>query len=406
MTDRGGNPMDQASVIFSGIVISAIGAAFYNLLPLFLGTAQDYRELSDQGVGLLGSLFFVGFTVTTITAFFWIRTANWRKVTLYALPFAAVTLVMVGTVNGYFWMATAVFFSGCAFSAIYGIGTTLLSDTSQPARWYGLKIASEASVGAVLLLLLPGAVISRWGFEGMMIVIAGVVLMLGTLLVRLPSTGSKDKVIEAGEGHSPMPTRLRLAVWISLCSATVFFFCITMIWAFVERMANDAGFDPVATGHVLSLSLACAVAGSLLAMWLGERLGSGRLFATGCFAIVISLVLLGRVSSLTEYAVAVCLFSISFGAGVPSVVTIIAQLDIDGRFVVLSVPAIGIGVMAAPAIGGVLTETIGYQSILWVGGISVILATICSMAALLSGLPALRDLRDSTGDQEIPGPML
>jgi predicted MFS family arabinose efflux permease len=314
-------------------------------------------------------------------------------------------LVMAGTVSGYAWIATAIFLSGCAFSAIYGIGTTLLSDTSQPARWYGLKIASEASVGAILLLILPGVVISRWGFEGMMIALAAVVLLLGVLLVRLPASGAVSKAAGAIEKFAPMPSRLRLAVWLSLLSATVFFFCITMIWAFVERMANDAGFDPVATGHVLSLSLAFAVAGSLLAMWQGERLGSGRLFASACVGILIALLMFGQVSSLTDYAVAVCLFSVSFGAGVPSVVTIVAQLDADGRFVVLSVPAIGVGVMTAPAVGGLLTDTIGFEAILWAGGVSAVVATLLSMAALVSGLPALRKLRDAR-ERDISGPML
>lgn len=82
--------MDRFGVILSGVVISALGALVYNLLPLFLGTAQDFRELSDQAVGVLSSSFYVGFTATTITAFFWIRKFSWRKVTLLAVPLAAV----------------------------------------------------------------------------------------------------------------------------------------------------------------------------------------------------------------------------------------------------------------------------------------------------------------------------
>ena len=53
--------MDRFAAIFSGVIISALGAMFYNLLPLFLGTAQDFRELSDQAVGILSSSFYVGF---------------------------------------------------------------------------------------------------------------------------------------------------------------------------------------------------------------------------------------------------------------------------------------------------------------------------------------------------------
>ena len=70
MSSNISNPMDRFGVILSGVGASAIGALFYNVLPLFLGTAQDFRELSDQAVGVLGSSFYVGFTLATATAFF------------------------------------------------------------------------------------------------------------------------------------------------------------------------------------------------------------------------------------------------------------------------------------------------------------------------------------------------
>ena len=157
--------MDRFAAIFSGVIISALGAMFYNLLPLFLGTAQDFRELSDQSVGILSSSFYVGFTLTTSTAYFWIRKFSWRTVTLVALALAAAALALAGFAHSYALMVAGIFISGGAFSALYGIGTTVLGDTSHPARWYGLKIASEAGLGVVLLLILPGAVIANWGFE-------------------------------------------------------------------------------------------------------------------------------------------------------------------------------------------------------------------------------------------------
>ena len=119
----------------------------------------------------------------------------------------------------------------------------------------------------------------------------------------------------------------------------VFLFSTTMIWAFVERMANEAGFDPVATGNVLSLTLVFAVGGSLLAMLMGERFGAGKPFAVGCLTLIASLFLLARVDTLFDYGLAACVFTFAFGLGIPYVVTIVADLDVDGRFVVLTVPA-------------------------------------------------------------------
>ena len=387
------NPMDRLGVIFAGVMISALGAMTYNLLPLFLGTAQDFRELSDQAVGILSSSFYVGYTLTTMTANFWIRRFSWRMITLGAIPLAAAALLLAGFAETYYAMLAAMVIAGSAFSVIYGIGTTVLGDTSRPARWYGLKIAAEAGLGAMLLLILPGAVIARWGFEGLMAAMAAVLLLLSPMLWRLPAQGTKGaQPIERTHQRTSFP-RLRLALWLGLASVTAYLFCTTMIWAFVERAANDAGFDPVATGNVLSLGLVLAIAGSLLAMVLGDRFGLAAPLSMSVAALLISLLLLAGIDSLTTYAIAACLFTFAFGLGIPYMVTVVAQLDIDGRFVVLTVPAIGIGVMLAPALGGMLTGVGGHTALLLAGGLSVLVALTLALLALGVGMPCAKQLR-------------
>ncbi len=405
MTINTVNPMDRFAAIFSGIIVSALGAMFYNLLPLFLGTAQDFRELSDQAVGILSSSFYVGFTLTTSSAYFWIRKFNWRTVTLISLPLAAATLALAGFAHSYALMIAGIFISGGAFSALYGIGTTVLGDTSQPARWYGLKIASEAGLGAILLLILPGTVIANWGFKGLTVAMAATVLVLAPLLLWLPGSGSKG-VDNAGQYQAlALVPELRTALWLGLAAVLFFLFSTTMIWAFVERMANEAGFEPVATGNVLSLTLVFAVGGSILAMLMGERYGPGKPFAFACLALIMSLFLLAQVDTLFDYGLATCVFTFSFGLGIPYAITAVADLDIDGRYVVLTVPAIGIGVMLAPAIGGFLTALKGYEAILWAGGAAVLAALVTALTALRMGLPHARRTREQL-KLDAPDPML
>jgi predicted MFS family arabinose efflux permease len=239
----------------------------------------------------------------------------------------------------------------------------------------------------------------------MMIALAAVVVILAPFLIGLPASGTKG--LDASDQHRALgiSSGLRVALWMSLFAVMVFLFSTTLIWAFVERMANDAGFDPVATGNVLSLTLVLAVAGSLLAMWMGERFGVGKPFAGACFALLVSLILLSRVGSLFDYGLAACLFTFSFGLGIPYVVTIVAELDLDGRFVVLSVPAIGIGVMAAPAFGGFLIGSYNYESILWAGGVAVMLAAMASTLALRLGMPLVQKIRAEM-EAEAPEPLI
>jgi MFS family permease len=148
-----------------------------------------------------------------------------------------------------------------------------------------------------------------------------------------------------------------------------------------------------------------AISGSLLAMWLGGRLGAAKPLVAACIMLLISLTLLGSVETLTDYTVGACLFSLAFGLGVPCVVTVTADLDIDGRYVVLTVPAMGFGVMSAPASAGVLISVHGHTGVLWGGGLATVVAMTLALAALKLGLDVARAQRRRTG-RRAPEPMI
>ena len=379
--------MDRKRVILSAVALSAVGAMFYNLLPLFLGVAQDYRELDNKAIGILSSLFFAGYTLTAGTAFFWIRRVNWRVVTLVSLCVGNIALLLAGYSQSHTLLMFCIFVAGGAFSTVYGIGATALGDTSNPARWYGLKISAEAMLGAVLLFLLPGTLISSHGFMGMMTGMVLAVVLLAPALTWLPKAGNKQQ--EHDGGQIQIPSQLRLAVWIGLFAVTVFIFSATMIWAFVERMASTAGFEPVLVGKILSLTLLFAVLGSLAAVVLGDRFGSGKPFGAATAIFLLALAWLSGTTTLTSYAIGACLLTLAIGLGITYVITIVADLDIDGRYVVLTVPAIGIGVMTAPTIGGLLTASQEFSAIFVVGAITVVLSLLAGLVALHKGSPVV-----------------
>jgi predicted MFS family arabinose efflux permease len=210
------------------------------------------------------------------------------------------------------------------------------------------------------------------------------VVVLAPALSWLPTSGHTGQ--EQEDGHSDIAPQLRVAILIALLAVTVFIFSATMIWAFVERMASTAGFDPVLVGKILSLTLVFAVLGSLAAVVIGDRFGSGKPFAVATVIFLFALARLSSTDSLFDFAIGACLLTMAIGLGITYVITIVADLDMDGRYVVLTVPAIGIGVMTAPAIGGLLTASQDYTAILVVGGISVVLALAAGLFALRKGL--------------------
>lgn len=383
--------MDRKLVILSAVALSALGALFYNLLPLFLGVAQDYRDLDNRSIGLLSSMFFAGYTLTTSTAFFWIRRINWKMVTWTALVIGSIALLLAGYSQSHGLLMLCIFIAGGAFSTVYGIGATALGDTSNPARWYGLKISAEAMLGAVGLFVLPGTLIASYGFMGMMAGMVLAVVLLAPALSWLPAEGYSQ--LEQDGTGKPLSAQSKLAVWVGLFAVSLFVFSATMIWAFVERLASTAGFESVLVGKILSLTLIFAVLGSLLAMVLGDRFGSGKPFAAATIIFLIALAWLSQTTTVTDYAIGACLLTLAIGLGITYVITIVADLDLDGRYVVLTVPAIGVGVMSAPAIGGLLTASQEYSAIFVVGSITIVLSLLAGLFALKKGLSEVINTR-------------
>ncbi len=377
--------VNKPAAILAGLAVSAIGAIFYNVLPMVVGVVQDARGLDDRAVGLLGSAFFVGFTGITLTAFFWIRRWSWRRVTAVTLPLACVALLATAAAESYAAMLAVMVLAGGAFSALYGVGTTLLGDTAMPARWYGTKIAAEAGLGAVLLLTLPYAV-ERWGFVGLAGGMVVAALALAPLLLGMPAAGRDDRV-QTGTSPSAADRRASggLAIWFALLAVFLFMTAVTAVWAFLERLGNDAAYPAAAVAKILSLTLLFAVLGSLTASAVGGRVGSRLPFAAACAAFVGGLAVVAAVPSFSGYAVGACLLTYGIGLGLPYGITIAAQLDPDGRHTVLTVPAIGLGNIIAPALGGFLADAVGYTGVLYAGGVLVLLALAAAMLALNAG---------------------
>jgi predicted MFS family arabinose efflux permease len=351
------NAMDAPTVIVAAIVVSAVGALFYNMLPMYMGAAQDSKGLDNAALGFISSAFFFGYNVVTLSAFYWIRKWNWRRVTLCCMPLAALGLLGGEMVQGYAALLAVTALAGGAFAALYGIGTTILSDTSNPARWFGLKIAAEGAMGAVLFLILPGTLVASYGFAGLIAGMLCAMLLLAPLLLLLPVRGVKSHQQEQEEYSSwdDLPESVNhWAIWSVLLAALVFFAGTSAVWAFMERLGSNAGYAPQSIAGLLAVSLVFATLGSLGSAVLGKYFGNARPFFACLLAILASLLILGTATSFFSYAVGCCLFTGAFGAGLPFAVAEIAELDVDGRYAVLSVPAIGLGAMIGPGIAGLV----------------------------------------------------
>lgn len=369
--------LDRPTIIMAAIVASAVGALFYNLLPLVLGMAQDYRQLQSSQIGFLGSSFFLGYMLSTSSGYFWIRKANWRTLIAIMTPVGALSLVAAAFAGSYSMLVVLFFIAGAALSIIYGVGATLVGDLPNASRWYGVKIASEAFLGAVIMKIFPGTVISWWGFEGLLCGMAAIVVGLMILAYGMPAKGTVEpESVSNNQAMSSVPAN-RLSLVISLVVLLLFFTGATAAWSFVERLGSEAGFDATIVGNVLSLALVMAVLGSLLLAYIGERFGFFKpFFITALLFLMGFIALYLAIDDVDKYALGACLIMFAVGFGIPIPLATTAKLDHQGRYVILTIPVIGCAAMIAPGAAGLLTEWGGRASLLLFCAILIVLSAL------------------------------
>ena len=380
------NPLDKPSVIIAAILGSAIGALFYNVLPLYLGMLQEYRGIDNVGIGFVGFIFFLGWNVITLSAFFWIRRFNWQVIAAICSLLAVLSLMVTAWLFSYYGLLLAVFVTGGACSGIYGLCTTVIGDTNQAARWFGLKIAAEGALGAILFLVLPSLVIADYGFNGLTLALGVVVLLLSPALFYLPSQGNKN-VGTTSINHNAESSRnetAKKAIYLML-GATLLWFCgQTIMWSFVERIGSAAGHSSEEVGNVLAACLAAAMSGSIVATFIGDRFGTLQPFmiSSALFLLACPVIMDSHVFS--SYLIGATLVMFSVGLGIPYCFSIVAALDKDGRYTILAVPAIGVGMMVAPGLAGTLSADGSYGLLVSAAGLLVILGMGLSVLSLRS----------------------
>ena len=173
------HPINSRSCIGATSVLSASGATIFMLLPILLGSASEHLSLNEEQAGLLASSYFSGFLLVCLSAVFWMQRVNWRYVGVIGSLILAAGLIASAMVESYQALLGLMAVSGVGAGILYGLAIGILSDTQNPDRNFGIKLLTEVVLAAALLFILPVYVSDAWGFKGIMLCVAAVVLLAG-----------------------------------------------------------------------------------------------------------------------------------------------------------------------------------------------------------------------------------
>ena len=104
--------------------------------------------------------------------------------------------------------------------------------------------------------------------------------------------------------------------------------------------------------------------GAFVAAWLGNRAGRNFPLIAIMIVNIVSLIVIWQSTSITSFAVGAILFTFCFIFGLAYFFGLSAEVDLSGRFVVLSATTLSLGGVIGPAVAGRMMEAQGFETVL------------------------------------------
>ena len=381
MTEEGTSPPSGGWKTRAAIVLlGALGAVIFNILPLFLGSASDSLGLDHAQIGLLGSAYLGGYAVMIAAGFFWVERLPWRKTLAGALVAASALFCGVGFAQDFAVIVALVAGCGLCLGTLYGLGYPAIARLPNPERLIGMKMAAEAALGTSLLFVLPNTVVAASGFAGVTWLVAAL-CGLGLLAVRAFPQPEELPLAARLEGPT---SDSRRTVLLGMGGLAIYTAGISGVWAFVERIGVEGRFEAGQIGGVLGLSLVLAVGAAFAAAAKGEA-GNQRLpHAIGLAGILCSALLCLGSGEFLAYAAGVLLLNGSWFFVFPYQQALATRAATSEKVVML-VPAMSaLGAAAGPGLAGLLKTGPSFAPIFGLGIATSILGFLAFRSVLAS----------------------
>ena len=351
--------IDSFPITLSAAVLYSIAIMPDVVVPGIVGSAAISLDLTESQLGLFVSMFAAGMGLTGISAYFWIRKCNWRRVSVIGATLMSLAFVLMGLVERLPILMLLMFACGCGGGLLGSPAITVFGDSSEPGKGFSLMIIFSVISAACLLALFP-YVGEKAGFTGVACVMAGTILLSAVLIWQLPVNNSVKSAVLQEINHNVTSQGLSLLPILALLVGFLFTMGFMGSWAFLERVAHYAALPPNAIGQALSIGSLFGAIGAPVAVYYLRRHTMYYCYGVTVVGIVLSLLAFTHIPLTNlSYLVLVCSFQFWINAGFCINMVLIAEVDKAGRFVVMINASQALGTVIGLIIAGFMFELFG-----------------------------------------------
>ncbi len=344
---------NSVAIITALTLLATIAPAAAVLSPLLVGAYVTDMGFTPQQGGTIIAAELIGAALSSLSTFFLISRVNWHKI-LYGAIFTMVVCYAISCVIVEYNMFLIVrFLSGLALGTLMTMTIIVAGMMRDPERAFGFW-----SLGQIVFAVIGFAVFPKLlptiGLDGFFIFMA-----IAMVLLLLPSRFMP----ESGEVASQVkpdgaPAASKWMIAIGALAVFLFYMAIGSVWAYVERIADQAGLEAGAIGYVLSISSLLGVVGAGAATWISTKFGRLLPSALGYILVGLGILLLLDLETMLFYTIASLVFKFSWWFTAPYLLASVTSLDASGRVAILVNFVIACGLGLGHAVGAkVLTLT-------------------------------------------------
>ena len=361
-----------------------VGALGFIALPFALGATIDGMGISTTQAGMLGTAEFAFIMLSSFAISPFISRVPRRWVALAGVMVAIVLNIVCATIHQLDYSTALVLRAliGAGTGITMAAGNATVANVNDPER-----LSAQMSTGYVLLmtvscLIFPWAA-DNWGYAGVYMAVAGIMLALCPFLLRLPQHPPKE-IEKAGTDHLASDTSVIAAAAI-LGAMLIFAMRDMSGWTFVERIGVASGYTIGQVGQLLSFQAILGISGPLLASYLGSRKGLTTPIIIGIItAGAPYYLMLVAPGSKLAFTVAALFLAGTYFFAQAYLIALAAELDKKGRIVAAAGGFVSGGSAIGPALGGYLIDNFGYTGTSW-ASLAMVVATVVLARVALGG---------------------
>ena len=316
--------LDRPVVVLAAAATGTAAVLVFALLPIISGVMAEQYQLSDVQVGLVASAYFSVYALIALSSSLWIRRLDWNIAKRAGFAGMLAGLLLCVFAGSFELACTGLAVVGAGAGMLFPISLTVVSDMEHTDRTYAIKISAEQLVPAGLLFLLSSALFAGYGQTQLLLALVALVILCLVLSHGLPSRGNPAAHTTAATGSSAA-----LAI-LSLAALAVNFAGFAGLWAFLERIGAERGFEPGFIATWLGVGLVTSGIGPLGAAFLEDRFGRALpLLVASCLALLSLPLLTGEIDRL-DYALVLFALPLVFYFAITYILSVIAEADHRG----------------------------------------------------------------------------